>query len=292
MPTRRRKIEVHRLTISALPDNQTYGAFLRRIRHDANSLSDLVMSAGEKSHALEGASLRNNRLRLRFLSFTTGHRPDILDTEDFSLVPNPLDPAQTGVEWTHVLGSQRGNRYLMLVEKVQGGIYPGTIERYLQWMVDEFYEPDEDQDNRQDPVTISLEAEPGEQFIQRMNALTRIMKASVRIVRPNPGWTDLDTELSGEAEASDAHKAEVSMTARRLASLSRTGGIVAAIRTLFADGQLNYASVEGERGNQKDSFSTDKLLKYRFVNFELDDRGQVQDRDAWQKLSDMLDELD
>src|SRR3989339_1130519 len=146
------------------------------------------------------ARLINHRLRLRFFSYTTGHRPDILDTERFNLTPNPLGPNQTGVEWTHALGGLVNNRYLLLIEKVQTGIHPGTIEKYLQWMIDECYEPPvSGTDEDREPVTINLEVEPGEEFIQRLNSLSRVRKATVRVVRPHPGWADLESELAEEA---------------------------------------------------------------------------------------------
>lgn len=209
------------------------------------------MSGKEKSHGLKEARLINNRLRLRFFSFTTGHRPDILDTEDFNFTPNPLAPTQTGVEWTHVLGRLVNDRYLLLIERVQTGIHPGTIERYLQWMIDEFYKPLVSGDGEdREPVTINLEAEPGEEFIQRLNSLSSVKKATIRVVRPNPGWADLESELAGEAEESDARKSEITMIARRRGSLSMDRGIITAIRNLFKQQNLDYAAIQGAGMNE------------------------------------------
>jgi hypothetical protein len=74
MATKQRKIEVHRLTISGLPDGTAYGPFIRNLRGRTRPVADMVMKAGEKSHALNEASLRNHRLKLRFFSYTKGHQ--------------------------------------------------------------------------------------------------------------------------------------------------------------------------------------------------------------------------
>jgi hypothetical protein len=234
----------------------------------------------------------NKRLRLRFLSFTTGYRPDILDTEAYSLGPNPLADSQTGVEWTHVLGGRVNGRYLLLCEKVQAGIWPSSIEQYLQWMIDKVHgqewvgEETDDEEN----ITVSLEPEPGAAFVQRINSLSRIRVATVRTVRPNPGWKDLETELAGEADESKAQKADVTMVAKRDASLAKSKGIVQAIKSMFASKELDYAAIEGERDGQKDHFTTKNLVERRRLSIKLDEGGQVDHSDAWAKLGAMMDE--
>ncbi|MDI6795719.1 MAG: hypothetical protein QMD09_02185, partial [Desulfatibacillaceae bacterium] len=225
MPRIQRKIEVYCLTISGLPEGTAYGPFLDGLRGQTRPVSQMVKKENGKSHALNESQMRNHRLRMRFLSFTKGHRPDVLDTNQFSLQPNPLTPEQTNVEWTHVLGGVKNGRYMLLIERNHSGIWPTALERYVQWMIDEFYEPEPiEGEEEQEPVTVSLEAVPGQEFIERLNDLDRIMEATVRVVRPNPGWADLENELGGVAQASDAHKSEVTMKARRNESLNDQGG--------------------------------------------------------------------
>lgn len=294
MPTKQRKIEVHRLTISGLPDGTAYGSFLRNLRGRTRPVDEMVMKAGEKSHALNEAALRNHRLRLRFLSYTKGHRPDVLDTSEFALHPNPLAESETNVEWTHVLGALKDDRYLMLVEKNVSGIWPTTLGRYLQWAVDKYYEPPEDEDRYGDrePVTINLEAEPGPEFLARMDALDRVTEATVRVVRPNPGWRDLDNMLGEKAGESDAKKVDLTMTARRRASLAKQGGILGWIREAFGQRELGFAAIKGRRGSQVESFNTEKLSKHAVLNIEMDEQGQILADDAWDKLSEIMDNLD
>lgn len=293
MPTKQRKIEVHRLTISGLPEGTAYGTFLQGLRGQ-RPVADVVMRAGGKSHALNEATLRNHRLRLRFISYTKGHRPDVLDTDQFALQPNPLTPAQTNVEWTHVLGGLKNNRYVLLVERNFNGLWPTTLERYIQTLIDRFYKPaeNEGQEGDQEPVTVNIEVEPGPEFLARINALDRVSEATVRVVRPNPGWRDLQTTLGGEAEQSDARKVDLTMTARRGASLNMQVGILGWIREAFGQRNLGYASIKGRRGREIESFTTEKLGKHTLVNIEIEDRGQIVADDAWTKLSEIMDNLE
>ena len=292
MPVKQRKIEVHRLTISGLPNGTGYGPFLHSLRND-HPVATMVMKSGGKSHALNDTALLNHRLRLRFLSYTKGHRPDILDTTEFSVQENPLTPSQTSIEWTHALGAPKGGRYALLIEHNHNGIWPSTMEGYLQWLIDGYYQPSpETEQQDSEPVTVSIEAEPGPEFVERMDALEHVTEATLRIVRPNPGWHDLETELGEKAEESDAHKVDIKMTARRRASLSKNGGILGRIREAFHKKERGFAAITGRRGRRKESFTTERLGKHFFVNIEMDDRGQIRADDAWHRLSEIMDDLD
>lgn len=283
----RRKIEVYRLTISGLPEGTRYGTFLRDIC--AHPAGEMLLRSGEKHHVLSPPTFANRRLKLRFLSYTRGHRPDVIDMFGLNVQPNPLTPTQTNVEWTHALGGLKNGRFILLVERNFNGIWPSTIERYLQMVIDRFYTP-EDEDG--DPVTVNLELEPGAEFISRLDALDRITSATVRIVRPNPGWRDLETELGAKAGESDAKKVDITMTARRKASLQRNEGIIAWIKNAFTRRRLGYAAISGRKGRQIESFNTEKLGKHVIQNLEVDDRGQVLPDDAWDKMSSTMNNLD
>ncbi len=252
----------------------------------------MVMKYGEKSHALNEASIRNNRMKMRFLSYTKGHRPDVLDTNEFSLSENPLSPTQTNVEWTHVLGGSINDRYVLLMERNHYGTGPGTLEYYLQWMVENFYKMPTEEEGEGEPITIGMEMEPGQEFLERMDGLDRITQATVRIVRPNPGWHDLDSELGEKALQSDAQKVELTMTPRRRGTLHKETGIIAWIREKFYHRELGYAAIKGQNGSQYDIFNTVKLGKHAVLQFETDDRGQIIPDDAFVKMARMMDTLD
>ena len=283
MATLARSIEAHRLTIAGLPPGTSYAVFLAMAFQRFSELSERVFDAGVKSHALHSYGTQGSLIQLRFLSFRTGFRPDILDTDAFTLQPNPLMENQTGVDWTHAIGGQINGRHLLLIEKVKSGISPRNIEGYFNFMVENM--------DLTNVVDVSLEPEPGEEFIHRLTQLTRVRKALVRTVRPNPGWQDLATELSKTSDDSNAHKNEVSFTASRGGSLYTGSGVVAAIKNLHSDHELDYAAVEGEKSGQKDSFNTANLCRRFRVRFEVDERGQVLHPDAWERMSKMFEEM-
>lgn len=290
MAVRKKKVEVHRLTMSGVPGGMTYGQLLRQARNAFDDLEDLVLEMRDKSHALFEVKIVGGRLRLLFMSFRTGYRPDILDVADYSLAPTPLGETETAVEWTHCLGGRVSGRYLLLVEKGQGGIWPKTLEDYVQWLVDQFELEDEDED-ADEPIVVSLEPLADESFVTRLETLDRIQHATVRIVRPNPGWWDLESELGEQADASDAAKADVAMHARRGASLAKDDGIVAAIKESVATGELAYARVEGQREGVAEGFDTARFGQAHRVEFELDEFGQVKHADAWKKLAHVFKSL-
>lgn len=280
MASRRRKVEVHRLTISGDIGSQTYGQLIRASR-EALTLDEAVREVGARSHALHDATIVGGRLRLTFLSFTTGFRPDILDMADYSLGPNPLTDTQTGVEWTHCFGGKKKDRFLLLVERARAGISPRQIESYLQWLLHEV-------GTSADPIVVSLEPVADESFLDRIEAMDRIKRATVRIVRPNPGWSDLESDLGEQSAESDAGKSEVTMFARRLQSLRRNRGIIKAIERSVKAGDLDYAKVVGETEGQEESVDTVRYVRSESVELQLDENGQVLHSDAWSKLRDFF----
>jgi len=297
MPTKRRKVEVHCLTISGLPKEATYARFIIGVRQRFRDLGSVEWKHSDKTHALKSAAFHNHRLCLRFYTYKGGYRPDVIDIQTHNISDSPYSETQAGLEYTHALGGKINGRYILLIEKTQGGLWPRQIENYLQWLIDKFHQPEQNAEEEgidgeePEPVTVSLEPAPSEEFITRMNSLERITKATVRTVRPNPGWDDLETELAGESRASDSHKTEVTMSARRNRSLSKTGGIVQAIRDLFSRNDLHLARIEGKRGSQSDSFSTEKLSKYRYVRMDIRNDGQISESSAWETLAQMMDSL-
>jgi hypothetical protein len=296
MATKRRKFEIHKLTISGMIDGTDYRTIIRDSRRKIKSLGDAVWEHGGKSHALQRIDMggkKGERLRLRFLSYKTGYRPDILDTVDFSIEPNPLSENQTGVDYTHVVLSLADDeRWLLVVEKIQGGIFPSAIGLYIDWMLYETGIPEDVRISEDTPIVVSVEPEPSETFIQRINDLTRITKASLRIVRPNPGFDDLDSELAAEADDSDAAHAEVGMSARRGSTLSKVAGIIAHIKTRFNERNLGHAAIAGEKDGAPDSFTTEQLGQKAYRNVELDERGQVRPTDAYNQAEDVLDDAE
>jgi hypothetical protein len=215
----------------------------------------------------------------------------VLDTDDYTIEPNPLTDSQTGVDYTHVLLVEEGDRWLLVIEKLQAGIWPNAIGLYLNWMLEEFGVPPTLLLQTGEGIVVSIEPEPGEAFIQRIESLDRVTKATLRIVRPNPSWADLEDELSQEAGDSDAIHADLTMTAKPRETLKKTTGIVGKIKTLFRTRNLGHAVIEGVRGNNRDKFSTEQMPKTASPQVQLDDKGQVIPADAFTRMEKMVANL-
>lgn len=280
----KRRLSLYRLNFSGLTDEETYYSVLASITK-RTTLADRVHKDGSRSHALYSAKQERLRLQLTFISYREGERPDILDTTSFDITPNPLGENQTGISWTHALLSEAGSKHYLALEEYFNGMRCSQIERYLQWLVDDRYPRPDD---ATDPITVSVEAVPSAAFMARVDSLERVTKATVRIPRPNFGWMDLEGQLGIEAEESDAKGAELTMTARRGASLRRDRGLLDYLRGLIGSGAAVFARVEGVRDGQADKFSTENLKVSGVAEVPMDERGQLRD-DAWPAFYEYLD---
>lgn len=292
---KRRKLEVYRLTISGLKANVDYLQLLRKARSNIKSEQAAVHTTGDKSHALHEAKILNESLWLRFFSYSSGDRPDIINTTSLDIKPTPLETNETQLYWTHALVSPLTKRMVMLVERVQMGIWPSRIEGYLQWLIEHPMNKKlvaESQGVVGEPITVTLELEADKSFMRQVEAMDRIISASVRIVRPNPGWKDYEDLLSKEAQASDAHYADVSMHARRNASLAKTRGIVQAMKDLDKNHKLGRAEIEGDTGGERKVISTEKFGKSQYKCLPTNSDGNVDHDAALDKFFEYLGEVD
>ena len=292
---KRRKLEVYRLTISGLKPNVSYLQLLQKARSNIKSEQMAVQSAGDKSNALYETKMANGSLWMRFFSYSPGDRPDVINTTNLNIKPNPLGTNETQLYWTHALVSPLGQRIVMLIERVQTGMWPSRIESYMQWLIDH---PSNkklvagSQGKPGEPITVTLELEADKSFMLQVEAMDRIISATVRIVRPNPGWKDYDNLLSQEAQDSDAHYADVSMHARRNASLAKTKGIVQAMKDLDKNKKLGRAEVEGEIAGERKAISTEKFGKSQYKIFPTNADGNIDHDAALANFFEYLSEVD
>jgi hypothetical protein len=292
---KRRKIEAYRLIISGLRIGLGYADVLRRARASLDDEREAVQRLGDKSCVLHNMEPIDLGLWLVFYSYTEGDRPDVIDTSTLTIHANPLADDETQIEWTHALYSSSLDRNLMLIERVQRGMWPSRVESYLQWLLDHPRNESlrrEVQANAQEPLTVTLELEVAGSFMEQVDAMSRIASASLRIARPNPGWQDYENLLSEEARASDAKYAEIEMHARRNASLRRDDGIVEAMRAMDQNNTLGHAAVEGVLDGQTQRISTEKHGRAMVKYLPTDEDGNVQHDAAREKFFEMLGEME
>lgn len=292
---KRRKLELYRLTISGMVAGSDYQEFIESLWSNLGTRENRILNEGDKSHGLDSLRQSDETLWFQFFSYSAGERPEVIDTDDMTISANPLEPSEALLNWTHALGEQREDRYVLLVERVQTGIWPSKIEHYLDWLIghpenegivaDYIASSDE-------PISVALELEPDATFMKLVNSMDRIVSATVRINRPNPGWGDYEELLNEEARKSDAQSAEVTMKARRGASLAKRDGIVQAMKEAYRQNDLGRASVEGDIDGERKTISTTKHGKSQYKYLPVSSNGTVNHAAAFDTFFEVLGKMD
>lgn len=291
-PKKRKKVEVFRLTISGLEEGTSYNDLILDVIGN-NQPKQTICKVWSKTHAIMEYTYENPLIYMRVMSYKKGYRPDILDTDDFVVSPNPLRPAQTGVEWTHLVGGYVDGKYYLLLEYNYHGLSSSSLERYFAAIASK-YEKMIEVDTKEvnpDPLVVSLEAVPGPEFIKRILRLEIVSAAKVRFVRPNPGWRDLECELGEVSSESNSHKTDISMSAPRGKSLSKLSGIIGWIFDKYDAKTLDYAEVKGKVDGRIEAFNTKKLGKSSYVNIEVDENDQIVSEDIKHVMKSIFDEM-
>ncbi|HSE19222.1 MAG TPA: hypothetical protein VLB46_19325 [Pyrinomonadaceae bacterium] len=130
-------------------------------------------------------------------------------------------------------------------------------------------------------------------FLQAINAFSRIRIATLKMVRPNPGWTDHVDNLTALASESQGHVIEVTVNAERAKSLNKRGGIMGFIRHMVGETLPSFkaAKVTGVREGE-DAETTVTLanhIAHQRVIVELTVDGHVNDRDINNKIVRFLE---
>jgi hypothetical protein len=130
------------------------------------------------------------------------------------------------------------------------------------------------------------------EFVDELDRFERIRSASVRLTRPNIDWTDFSNDFTALAADSDAQSGQVEMNARRSKSLSKTGGIVAALRRVAGvdRASVQSATIRGTRDGEaaETSLSLNDYKAHQKVTVRKDESGQVADDDIEAKIRSFI----
>lgn len=139
---------------------------------------------------------------------------------------------------------------------------------------------------------VELAPQIDHEFVDELDRFERIRTASVRLTRPNIDWTDFSNDFTALAADSDAQSGQVEMNAQRSKSLSKTGGIVAALRRVAgADkSSVHSATVRGTREGEtaETSLSLNDYKAHQKVSVRRDQSGQVADDDIEAKIRSFM----
>jgi hypothetical protein len=153
----------------------------------------------------------------------------------------------------------------------------------------------------QSRATFSLNPIASESFLEDVERYERIRQATICVAEPNYSWADNATSLTDYAAASDGATAEMTITAPRKGSLSKTSGIVADIKTLAARriGPLKNVKIRGRRDGEKKETGTSLERHQERTSYEVSAADSLADeRQAFAAAADALltaipvDELD
>jgi hypothetical protein len=135
---------------------------------------------------------------------------------------------------------------------------------------------------------VELAPQIDREFVEELERFERIRSASVRLSRPNVDWTDFSNNFTAFAADSDAQSGQVEMNAQRGKSLSKTGGIVAALRRVARahKSSVQSATVRGIREGEaaETSLSLNDYKAHQKVSVRKDESGQVADDDIEDKI--------
>ena len=143
-----------------------------------------------------------------------------------------------------------------------------------------------------DTLELSLNPVVDEEFIRAIDRFGRIRVASIRVARPNPDWSDHYNNFTSLAADSDAGAIDVTLTASRRHSLSKTRGLIRHIKDLVT-GQvsiLKSARVAGEREGETEetAISLSHHIEHQKIAVKRTDDGHVDSRDIRDKMEEYL----
>jgi len=275
------------LTISLLPEGITYLDVFATVMSKLSNNTSRVMEGSSKSHLLLSTSKKRESLGLTFGSFKPGDRDDVVNTRSIEVKPSPLAEFEANLIYTQALLTPTNGGAKLCIEMNRNGIYPSTMEEYFQWLLDEAW-TDQGKEPPFPGATVNLTADAAKTFVQELNTLTRVQKASVRFPQPNPSWYDNDGPLAEEAGESNAQWIEVVMTAARSHSLALGKGFVRTIRRLANADKPFRAKVFGERnGTPVPPIDSNNLAKHEWVSVPVDDSGKVLEQHIFAELESL-----
>jgi hypothetical protein len=145
-----------------------------------------------------------------------------------------------------------------------------------------------------DTLQIDLNPVADVEFVHALDRFERIRVASLKVARPNPGWSDHYEELKDIAEESRAATVSVEVTASRGRSLSTGGGVVKFIKELSGSVRsiLKGAKVTGTRQNESEetTVSLAHHIEHQRVPVRLGDEGHVDEEDMKRRIKKFRDE--
>ena len=266
-----RKLEVYKLHARTEPGAVDYRAFFQFLR--SLSAEDRARELGGKLIAVPTFSLRESKVWLIAYEGTIGLNPLIFDATQARERIQRLRSGEIVAHKTHVLIDLSSRD--AVIEYNHAGAKAGDIA----WLIQEIASPNPTYSS----LIVDLNPVVDEQFLEAIDRFGRIRLASLRVSRPNIDWTD---------HYSNAHTAEVILTASRGGTLSKTQGLVRFIKELVTESIaiLKSAKLTGVRSGEtaETTISLANHIEHQKVNVRVTSDGHVDDEDIKSKMESFL----
>ncbi|MDX6699478.1 MAG: hypothetical protein QOE65_2875 [Solirubrobacteraceae bacterium] len=221
---------------------------------------------------------KSRTVRLQAYEGPTDVQPLIYDADDGTERPAPVNKSEVVATKTHALFDLETREAIIEYNhrgaKAQdiAAVLGAAGRRLPRWR----------------GLYIELNPKIDRAFVEELNRFDRIRLASIRLARPNVDWSDFSDKFTDFAADSDAQTGQVEMNARRGQSLSKTDGLVPAIREVAQadDSIVKNAVVRGVRQGEEaeTSLTLHDHKAHQKVSARLDEHGHARDEDIEKKM--------
>jgi hypothetical protein len=249
------------------------------------------ISYGAKEHMLHQAEIKDKRLRLIFISYALGDRPDVINTSNMQVEPSPLKKSQAIVTYTHAIAYQGSEEPRVLLEIVNTGIGAGACCVCLGNLLTDCLQKNDPENKSR--VRVYMKPITGEEdFFERLKKSDRVVSFTIRFPRhENPGISSAINNLSAKMNESNVGSAEV--TSRPIAgeTLPTDKGIIPHGKNLKAQNEVEYFRAETVTNNRTDKLRSNKMDEKYVVKAEVIDNRRVNSNDMFGQLSRIVEEV-
>jgi hypothetical protein len=278
----KRKLEVYSLNGHIGDAALNYRDAFKRLEKISPSLRRSLVSG--RYVCILSLSVTRNSVSFVAYEGEVGYDPMILNQDRGRLRIEELGDDEILVENTHGLMDLQTRETLIEYNK-KGAKAKDIAEIFSEVLSSDYGEE----------VEVTLTPVVDESFLQALNRFRRIRIGSVKLVRPNPDWSDeYEASLLEFAADSKAQTVNIEVSARRGQDLDRERGIIGFLRKLVRErvsnlrgGRITGQMVESEG---ETSISTTNFIEHQVVRVGLNQHGHVDDTEITQKMTTYLEQ--
>lgn len=282
MITVQRTFKLFRLDVDNVPSDISLVSALEVYAGRCMS-ETLPLSWRSRYHLVHDVKKRGALLLMVFASYAIGDHPDVINTTNMAIQPNPLSDDQEMITYSHAVVWQGTSGYLLLLDTIRGGFSKGGMDKFLKECF------------RSMGVSAPIDmvaVSPEEDFYTRVRNFDRVVSFSIRFKRhDNPGISRALNNIADKADEAGAASVETVTKSFRGGSLSVDKGMIPWGKEQMELGEVDRLSAEGYLNDRECRLSTDRLDQKYVVNVEAGRNGKPRSADLFKQLSDIVEEI-